>query len=267
MSKEKEPNPDLDLVLGAKEEVSPIGAFDPSIVEEVEATETPPSPYSEEWHEFVMRHFRDDELEGGNPVHAGLIRVTENLIGPIVHRHLISNIGPADNNRGTATVAMRVEVEVTNPQHFFVGRTISEDGIGDVNSRNTPAPFHMHPSASAKTKAEAQALRNILRLRRVVSADELSPEGSSNEDLFSPDTLITDEHINVLDIVCKRCNISVLDYINSGKQRYAVVEQIPSSVAINMIKFLNKIQSGQEKRSETIGKYDPEWREKNEGKK
>lgn len=260
-------NKDLELVLSAKAEETPLDNFDPEIVKEVEETETPPSPYSEEWHDYAMRQFRDDELEGGNPIHAGLIRVTELLIGPIYSRKVVSHIGPSDSNRGTATVAMRIKVKVTNPQHAFVGELISEDGVGDVNNRNTPAPFHMHPSASAKTKAEAQALRNILRLRRVVSADEVAPEGSNDNDLFSPDSLITDEHINVLDLVCKRTNISVLDYINCGRAKYGVVEQIPSSAAINMIKFLNKIQSGQEKRPENVGKYEADWREKNEGKK
>ena len=44
---------------------------------------------------------------------------------------------------------------------------IREEDAADVNKYNTQEPYHMHATATATTRAEARALRKILRLRKV----------------------------------------------------------------------------------------------------
>jgi len=237
--------------------------FDQKIIDEVNSIDTPPLWASENWHEYVMRQFTDDELDGGKPIRDGLVRVSEKLIGPMVSRKVVNFSAPSDSNRGTSTVHMRLKFLVTNEAHPLYNEYLTEDGIAEVNSRNTPAPFHMHPSASASSKAEAQALRKVLRLRKMVAADEVTPDDMVLDgDVYMPEVPIVEEQITVIDLLCKRTNNSVLDFINSGQSKYVFVEQIPSSKAQTMIKFLNEIQSGK-KESPIKKAYDPAWREKN----
>lgn len=239
--------------------------FDPKLVEEVENTITPPVFQSEEWHDYVMMQFADNELDKGNPIRDGLVRVAENLIGPITRREIVSFVDASSENRGSATVHIRLTLLLTNINHPLYEKVdfIIEDGIAEANSRNSPAPYHLHPAATASSKAEAQALRKALRLRRTVAADEITPEDMVMDgDIYTPDSPITSEQITLIDLLCRRVNISLLDFINSGEIKYAFIEQIPTSKAQRMLKFLNEIQSGKQK--SPISKiYDPSWREKN----
>lgn len=250
----------LDKLVPDDEEV-----FDSKLVEEVEQTETPPDFLSEQWHDYVMRQFMNDELDNGKPIRDGLVRVTEKLIGPIVDRQIVSFIAPHKDNYGTATVHIRLHIALTNESHpaWGIVDSIREDGIAEVNSRNTPSPFSLHQAASAASKAEAQACRKLLRLRKMIAADEATPEDMAMDaDVYVPESPITDEQKTVIDILCKRINISVLDFISVGEIKYMFIEQVPSHKAQSMIKFLSEIQSAK-KESPVKKVYDPAWREKN----
>jgi hypothetical protein len=236
--------------------------FDPDVVAEVEQAETPPAFNSEEWHEYVMRQFRDDELKDGNPSRDGLVRVTEKLIGPIFERLIVNFIGPTKDNLGTATVQSRIRIHVLNESHPLADSVITEDGIAEVNSSNTSEPYILHPGATASSKAESQILRKVLRLRNTVAADEIASEDSLGVNIFMPESVITQEEITLIDIICKRINMSVLDFISCGETKYISIEEVPSSKAMSMIKFLNDIQS--QKKARPVEKaYDSAWREKN----
>jgi len=238
--------------------------FDQKIVNEVENLEVPPYFYSEQWHEYVMRQFSEEEMEGGHPLRDGLVRVTEKLLGPIIRREVVNfqSIG-SDAYNNNVIVHIRLTINVVDDNHPAYGHNIVEDGIAEVNRRNTPAPFHLHPAATASSKAEAQALRKILRLRKMVAADEITPDDMVlNDEPYIPDHPITEEQVVVMDLLCKRLDVSLLDFINSGQSKYVSVEQIPTSKAQSMIKFLNEIQSGKQQ-SPVSKKYDHSWREKN----
>lgn len=225
---------------------------------------------SYKWHDYVMGEFEDDELEGveRRPNHSGLTRVAELLIGPIISREIISYTTPSNENLGTATVHVRISFYIgDNEDHPLYGKakSVSEDGITDVNERNTESPYNLKPSATASTQAESQALRKALRLRKTISADEAVPEQMEyNESGFAPDNYISKEAINLLDHVCRRTNISVLDMINCGKNKYKYIEVVPESVAKSMMKYINDIQSGNKTVPENVGKYEVNWREIND---
>jgi len=238
--------------------------FDPKIVAEVEATETPPAFNSEEWHEYVMRQFMENELDNGNPIRDGLVRVAEKLIGPIAKREVLNFQAGNDDGRFHSTVHIRLTLALKNESHPLYGSypELIEDGIAETNHRNSQGPYHLHPSATSASKAEAQALRKALRLRRTIAADEATPEDLIEEETFIPEKNIVPEQITVIDVLCKRLNISVLDFISSGEVKYAHIEQITNTKAQKMIKFLNDIQSGKQQ-SPVNRTYDPAWRDKN----
>lgn len=254
-------NPEILNNLEVDDEIS----FDPKIVEEVENTVTPPAFNSEEWHDYVMSQFLDTELDNGNPIRDGLVRVTEKLLGPIAKREILGFQAGNENSRFYSTVHIRLTILLKNEDHPLYGtyQEIIEDGIAETNSRNSQAPYHLHPSATSSSKAEAQALRKALRLRRTIAADEATPdELVMDSDVYVPEVPVVAEQINVIDLICKRLNISVLDFINSGEVKYAFMEQITSTKAQRMIRFLNEIQSGKQT-SPVSRPYDPSWREKN----
>ena len=225
--------------------------------------------FSEEWTDYVLKLFSDDEMDNGHPKCEGLRRIVNLLVGYSTST-IISNAPPTFENFGNATVAVRVQVHVTNEDHPMYGKVLTQDAVTDVNSRNTPAPFHMHPSASSFTRSEASAFRKILHLKNTVSAEELAPENAGNDEpIWESDEVIGDEQIMAIDAVSRRCNLSVLEYINSGSSgaKYEFIEQIRKSTALSMIKHLNKIQQGKCARPKTVGNYNPSWKTENNKKR
>lgn len=231
-----------------------------------EEKELPPLFGEEGWSEYVMRQFADDELEKGSPKCVALGRVVGQLIGPVVSRLITSNIGPDKDNLGTATIVKRITVKVNNPGHPLFGELLVEEEIGDCNIRNTDAPFHQYPSATASTRAEARAYRKLLGLQGVVAAEEISKVAEEEDAGWSGNSPIAEQQINVMDMLCKRLNMSVMEFVNSGKMNYLYIEQIPGDSAVSMIQHLNQIQQTAKKKPSGVSSYDAEWRVENANK-
>ena len=224
--------------------------------------EQAPAMDSADWADYVMSKFEIDELEQGNPTCDGLRRVAELLIGPIVSRRINVVQPPNKENYGTATVTCLVEVLNNIPEHILYGRTISEEDAADVNKFNTQEPYHLHATATAATRAEARALRKILRLKKVIAVEELAGESSEDFiDAWKPSDPVQEEQINLLDIVCQRCDVNVMEYINSGERVYNTVFELDRNKAQSMIQHINKIQQNKAERPVGVGKYISGWRD------
>ena len=225
--------------------------------------EQAPSMDSKGWADYVMSQFEMDELEQGNPTCDGLRRVTEALIGPIVSRKVSVIQAPTKENLGTATVTCAVEVLNNIPSHILYNVTISEEDAADVNKFNTQKPYHLHATATAATRAEARALRKMLRLKKVVAVEELAGEGEEDFiDAWKPSDPVQEEQISLLDIVCQRCDVNVMEYINSGEKIYNSVVDLNRDKAQSMIQHINKIQQGRVERPVGVGPYVADWRDK-----
>lgn len=221
-----------------------------------------PDITSSEWPDYVMRQFEDDELENGNPTCDGLRRVTERVLGPIMGRQIATYTPPTIENNGVATVVVGVRVKLTNPNHPLYPMEIYEEDIADCGKYNTDAPYHLHQSGTASTRAEARALRKLLRLRRVVSADELTKKPVEEyEEGWRPSEPISQEQINMIDVVCERLNMSVMDFVNSGKsgKKYPDIYAISHATAQEMMQFLNRIQQNKASKPHGVGNYDKNW--------
>ena len=221
-----------------------------------------PAMDSPDWADYVMSQFESGEMEQGNPTCDGLRRVTESLIGPIMSRKVNVIQAPNKENLGTATVACEVSVLNNIPSHILYNVKIVEEDAADVNKFNTPKPFHLHATATATTRAEARALRKILRLKKVIAAEELAGDAEEEDyvDAWKPSDPVQEEQINLLDIVCQRCNVNVMEYINSGEKIYNTINELDRNKAQSMIQHLNKIQQGKVERPHAVGEYDSQWR-------
>ena len=148
--------------------------------------------------------------------------------------------------------------------HPRYGASIYVEDLADANRLNTPEEIFKHPSATAGTRAESRVYRKMLRLRKVLAAEELASNESSLDEGWSPSTPITEQQITVIEMLCKRTNMNVLDFINCGDSKYVCVEQISEQSAQKMLQYLNRIQRKDADRPEDIGDYDENWKVKND---
>lgn len=221
-----------------------------------------PAYGSELWHDYVMRQFRDDELMDGAPTCDGCRRVIEEVIGPIAGFTIKSVTPPSLQNNGTATVVVSVSIAIQNESHPLYGAVVTCDEVADVNKDNCDHPYHKYASATAASRAEGRALRKMLRLRNVATAEEVSEKAEivDADCDWAPDEPITDSQISVIDMMCKRLDMNVMEFVNSGKRAYEDIEVVTKSVAQRMIQELNKVQRNVKPKPTTVGAYVAGWR-------
>jgi hypothetical protein len=225
-----------------------------------------PSVFSKEWNDYVLSQFYENELEGGKPTCDGLRRVTEMLVGPIVERRVNIIQAPVSPN-GIATVSVEIGVLVTNSNHPAYVTTsheyfskIIEESVADCGQYNTEVPYCAHQSATAETRAEGRALRKILRLRRILTAEESGKVDPEFITKWGPSQPISDDQIEVIDRIAMRANVSVNDFINSGENKYKSIRDVPSTTAATMIQFLNSVAQGTVQLPTPLPKYQQNWR-------
>ena len=266
--------PLVELLLSKKEEVDETLPFDDDNEDILSAVDTEaledesflaqPAFNSESWSEWVLSQFTDDELENGAPTCDGLRRVAEDVLGPISKVEVIKNDTPDVNNKGNATVVVGVTIEpVLLETHPRNGKSIYVEDLADANRLNTPEEIFKHPSATAGTRAESRVYRKMLRLRKVLAAEELASNESNVDESWSPSTPITDQQITVIDMLCQRTNIDVIDFINCGDSKYVCIEQVSEQSAQKMLQYLNRIQRKDAERPDGVETYDENWKVKN----
>lgn len=225
----------------------------------------PPLPTSPEWNDYVLGHLVPEEQQDGKPNVDGLRRLVELLVGPILVS--TSNVlqVPSPANGWTATVVHTIEMG---------GRHSGDDlrvysGSADANADNTDAPYSKYPTAIAETRAEARALRRILRLRGA-SAEEVSAvasKGVVNKDKEEPVGPINDNQLAVIDMLSnttRGMNINVGALAKSLFPKYNSVKRLTSEQGIQLISELNKYQRASEPGYVSVPvdliNYEEDWR-------
>ena len=255
-----------DDIFGGVEDVLSSVVSSEDIAENIPLAQPPFN--SPGWHEWVISQFEEDELEGGCPTCDGLRRVTENTIGPISKVEIIKNDAPNMDNKGNATVVVGITIEpVTLESHPMVQRGIYVEDVADANQLNTPPEIFKHPSATAGTRAESRAYRKILRLRKVLTAEEANSEAADSDENWTPAEPILEQQINVIDLLCHRNNLNLMDFLNCGDKAYVCIEQVSKYTAQRMLQHLNRIQRKDAQRPDDVGEYDENWRIKNDENK
>tara|TARA_R100000008_G_scaffold21970_1_gene11645 strand:+ start:695 stop:1471 length:777 start_codon:yes stop_codon:yes gene_type:complete len=228
---------------------------------------TMPAYGSKEWSDYVMSKFEPHELIDGNPVCAGLRRVTEDVLGSIVSSRP-SQVWPSTdvNGPGRATVIFEVVINWMDSGEF---RTFAE--VADVWHGNTDDLFCAHPVATASTRAEGRALRKALKVK-CLAAEELAKKdivsivrqsvdqnvGVSGE--WKEESNISLPQVNFIDGKCKQLDIHVLNFINAGSENYSSINDVSKKTASKMLATLNEYQTKTKNIPEKIKGYDSNWR-------
>jgi hypothetical protein len=220
-----------------------------------------PDMLSPEWNDYVMKFFTDKELIDGNPLTAGLRRVAEMLIGEIISSKPVDVQRTETNDPiGKTTVIYEVQFLVRNGDREYV-KTYAD--VADVWAGNTDDLFAVHAPATAATKAEGRALRKALKIR-AVAAEELCKKDVSeylSQQVGQLDERIKPEQIKYLDMNCKKLDIDVIKFINSGEKAYNSVYEVKRETAAKMIDMINKFKRGDSALSKDLKGYQENWNE------
>ena len=249
---------DTDLFEGVEELETPSNTN--TSVKDVVLTDAP-SMLSSEWHDYAMKLFEESELVDGHPLVAGLRRVAELAIGPIMFSGP-TQVFPVqrDDHHGRATVVFTVK--------FANGQTYSE--VADSWEGNTDDMFCAYAVAIASTRAEARALRKALKIKGVAAEEltkkdtakivrDISKQKESSDGDYDDQSRMSDAQHNFIDIKCKQLNI------DGGKLFKEVFnvdsnKKVSKKVASDIIDKLNDYQKDKASIPETISGYKEEWR-------
>lgn len=125
---------------------------------------------SPEWQDWVLSLLRSDEYfekEGKRyPRVAGLRRLTEQLLGPILESGPVQIFPPTGLGKTFATVAFKIRVVTTQGIREYT--EVADGGIGNV-----PDEFLPHPTATAASRAAGRAFRSALLLS-IYTAEEMN---------------------------------------------------------------------------------------------
>ena len=224
-------------------------------------SEDTPSMLSPEWHDYAMTLFQEDELMNGHPLVTGLRRVSELVLGPMAFS------GPTwvkptdrDDHHGRATVIFTIE--------FANGLKCSE--VADSWEGNTDDMFCAFAVAIASTRAEARALRKVLKIKGVAAEEltkkdtakivrDLSKQNNSSGGEYNDSGRMSDAQYNFIDIKCKQLNV------NGGKlfkDKFKVDNnrKISKKVASDIIDVLNDYQRDKNTIPSEFKGYQEEWR-------
>lgn len=219
-----------------------------------------PSMLSSEWHDYAMTLFHESEMIDGHPLVAGLRRVAEVVLGPIVFSGP-TQVFPVqrEDHHGRATVVFTVE--------FANGMRYAE--VADSWEGNTDDMFCAFAVAIASTRAEARALRKALKIKGVAAEEltkkdtakivrEISSTKQASEGEYDDTSRISDAQLNFIDVKCKQLNID-------GKQLFAQFnadsgKKVSKKVASEIIDKLNDFQRDKSSIPKDILGYKQEWR-------
>jgi hypothetical protein len=215
------------------------------------------------WVDFLMGQLTEKEMYQGYPKASALKRLLYKYVGPILKKELRSYVAPTTDNK-SATISVLIRCFVTNKKHPAYKQEVEEESIADANVENNSAkPYIYHMSSIAERRAESRCYRNLLGID-VMSAEEATCSTKEGEQ-FTMDDVNNDNisqiQVIAIDLIAKRLNINVFDYINAGSsgKKYTKLTDINSSTASVMIQVLNDIASGKIARPENIGEYKDGW--------
>ena len=220
-----------------------------------------PSMLSPEWHDYAMTLFQEDEMMNGHPLVAGLRRVCELVLGPMVFS------GPTwvkptdrDDHHGRATVIFTVE--------FANGLKCSE--VADSWEGNTDDMFCAFAVAIASTRAEARALRKVLKIKGVAAEEltkkdtakivrDLSKQTNSSGGDYNDSARMSDAQSNFIDVKCKQLNVNGSKLLSSVFN-VSSSKKITKKVASDIIDRLNEYQRDKSSIPSEVTGYNEEWR-------
>lgn len=231
------------------------------VEEAVKDVKTEPSPAITDyaWNDYVMAKFGKDELVQGNPTVDGMLRVCELLIGKIFEINSDIIQVPTVENERRATVKVKITISECNGKDFE-GYS-NYDGAADVYYGNTDGAYAKHPVALAETRALGRALKRALRLRKVVSAEEIAANAETTESDVGSKDPINDNQKNFINLCCskERANINVEKFVKTLYNNARSINDVTYEQAKELLKKIDEYNRKQDTIPEEIKGFDGGW--------
>lgn len=248
------------MAKGKKEIMEPIA----DIAETSEAVEKIVlTPNHLEWTDYVLSLLSEDEKISGNPTTDGLRRIFELALNCEVINsttQIIQSPSPDNEKRATAVHSISYFLKDRGVEPSELNTFIRMvDGAADVYWGNCDKVYRNHPVAVAETRAEGRALRRALKLRKVVSAEEVTVETEDHPDLGNT-SKITNNQINFIDVIGKRLNINIVQLLVKNNFKAENIYNLSHEEAVSIIRLLSKYQQEMGSISEDILGYTNEWK-------
>ncbi len=195
-----------------------------------------------------MKQFAEGELnEKGMPFVHALDRVSLKINGEPVKNK--SKFKYAD--------AIKVIIEHTYVWPHATLGAVEYTGIADSTEDNIPDErFKIFLTTIASTRARGRALRAALCLHNIIAAEEEAVK--TPDEVFKNDP-ITDIQIKKLEMLCKRLDIDIVSFINSGQVKYKSIRDINRGTALKMSEILEEIESKKRERNPKWSKFNKDW--------
>ncbi len=219
---------------------------------------SPPNITDPGWTQYVLDHLVDDEMFEGNPKGDGLRRLVEKFIGPIVAMETDLKTFPtgrSDENSATAVCRITIQRPGSN-----VPIVVSQ--VADATLESCPYPFSKFLSAIAETRALGRCYRAALRLKNVVTSDELA-----GEKVLQNTDRIQDSALKIIEKKCKDLDLNVQKVFWEGidKDNKPAAKDYSEEDGVQVLDKIHSLQKKLETKDnakvpEAIKGYDGEWR-------
>ena len=202
---------------------------------------------SPNWSKYILDQLAEDEKDGNFPKSEGLRRLVEKEISPIVCMETSVIQAPNPDNNMIATVKTTIYLE--NGQKY--------DAVADNQQDHCPPPFNKHTSAVAESRSEGRCYRKILRLKNIVTKEEIIEEN------IQSDTTINKVQKGLINTLCSnsRLNINVkklFDYTFKDKKEEKI-QNYSHEQAAQICKLLSEYQTKMDSIPVEILGFDPSW--------
>lgn len=224
----------------------------------VEVNHKTVTPNQPEWTDYVLSLLGEDEKINGNPTTDGLRRIFETVLECTVinaEPKVMQSPDLANERRATVVYTMDYVLNDESVPESLKYRSVS--AAADVYWGNCDKIFRNHPVAVAETRAEGRALRKALKLRKVVTADEIAKDVVDHDQDNS--NTINHSQLNFFDVFGKRLNINIKKLLDHLAINHSNIYHISYDDAVKTITTLSGFQQNNSVPQEIIG-YDPNWK-------
>lgn len=136
-----------------------------------------PKQTDPEWTAYVLSFFIPEELSGKHLRVDGLRRVAELLIGRIIDEDCQLVASPTVDNGMRACVRASITFDtITRARTTTVSALADCSPDNSLNDTDDGVKYSMFPTSLAETRAKGRCFRQALKLRHVVTAEEVMPK-------------------------------------------------------------------------------------------
>lgn len=209
-----------------------------------------PSRTSPDWSDYVMGLLTKDEKVKDKPRADGLNRVARMLNGDFNYRLDVHHVSPE---------FAAVTCIVTDQDGF------DYTGSAECHVTNTDPPYNKYPLATAETRAIGRAMKRILGLTNVLTAEESSriaeltiPESEEDRTEGS----IQPTQINFVDRMCKKLNVNLKNAVVKIIGQHEKINDLSHSESLQLQQALDEWtkDTSEDPGYKQLGDYDPSWK-------